>query len=324
MAAEGMKRAAKAVLATAAGWAASAPLRARGTVALMYHRVNAGPAHFPGMGAGAFRAQMAWVARHCTPVRAEEALDAARLASRIRPPVVITFDDGFRDYHDVAYPILREFSIPATVFLATDLVDRGGLLWTEALHWAATRGTRERVRLPWDPSREADLATPAGRARFLDEAKALLKGAADADRRRWAAELVDALGAPPPEAALGRQMLSWDEVRAASEGTTWGGHSHTHPILSRLGDEELEAEVRTCRDRIEAETGVAPRCFAYPNGRAEDFDERARDALRRHGFALAFSTRQGIIGPGDDPLALRRQHSGGETAADAAAIVARA
>ncbi|MCM2326646.1 MAG: polysaccharide deacetylase family protein [Lysobacter sp.] len=319
-----LKRAAKSALATRPGWIAAAPLRARGTVALMYHRIHAGEAHFPGMAADRFHLQMAWVAKHCTPVRPEEALDAARRASRIRPPVVVTFDDGFRDYHDVAYPILRDLRIPAAVFLATDFMDRGGLLWTEMLHWAGMRSPNASVRLPWDPAREAGLATGAQRVAFLAMARLHLKGAPDADRRRWVAELLDSLQAPPAEAELGRQMLSWDQVRAIREGTTFGGHSHTHPILSQLGPADLEREIRTCRERIEAETGEAPRCFAYPNGRAVDFDERAKDALRRHGFEVAFSTEEGIIEPGADPLALRRQHSGGATAADVAAIVARA
>jgi peptidoglycan/xylan/chitin deacetylase (PgdA/CDA1 family) len=319
-----LKRAIKASLASPLGWRLAAPLRRRGVVVLMYHRINAGGEHFPGMPLSRFRSQMTWIRDHCTPVRPEEVLDAARRSSRIRPPVVITFDDGYRDYHDAAYPVLRELRIPAAVFLATDFMDRGGLMWTEALHWAGCTSPKPSVRLPWHSGREMGLANDAARAAFIQEAKQHLKGVPDEERRRLLAELLESLGSPSAEDRLGRQMLTWDEVRATREGTCFGGHSHTHPILSQLEPTAMEREICTCRDRIEAQTGEAPRCFAYPNGRAVDFNELTRDLLRRHGFEIAFSTVEGINGPDADPLALRRQHSGGSTLGDLAAIVARA
>ena len=65
-------------------------------------------------------------------------------------------------------------------------------------------------------------------------------------------------------------------------------------------------ELATCRERISSATGAPPRFFAYPNGRERDFDERSRAALRRHGFAVAFSTEEGVNGPDTDWMAVRR------------------
>jgi peptidoglycan/xylan/chitin deacetylase (PgdA/CDA1 family) len=101
-------------------------------------------------------------------------------------------------------------------------------------------------------------------------------------------------------------MLSWDDVRAILDVTHIGAHSHTHPIMSMLTEEELDVEVATCREKIRSATGMTPRWFAYPNGRARDFDDRSRGALRRHGFDTAFSTVGGVAGAGVDWMALPR------------------
>lgn len=324
MALGAIKQGVKGILASRAGWRTAAPLRRPGAVVLMYHRINAGEAHFPGVPLERFRAQMAWLKANCDPVPAESVLEAARRAGRSRPPVVVTFDDGYRDYHDVAYPVLRELRIPAAVFLSTGFMDGGGLLWTDRLHWAGMRSPRASVRLPWDSGQRRDLGSRAAREAFVAEAKSHLKGVPDAARRAALDELLAELGAPDAEAEIGRQMLSWAEVRATREGTCFGGHSHTHPILSQLSAEDMEDEIRTCRDRIRDELGEAPRTFAYPNGRAADFNGLTRELLARHGFEFAFATIEGGVGAGADALALCRRHAGGTTLGDFACLVAGA
>lgn len=119
-------------------------------------------------------------------------------------------------------------------------------------------------------------------------------------------------------------MLSWDDVRASLEGTRFGGHSHTHPIMSQLKPADVDYEIKTCRDRIIAETGQTPVYFAYPNGRSIDFNEYTKSALKQHGFKMAFSTQEGIIDSDADPFALRRQPSGATTIGNFATLVAQA
>lgn len=87
-------------------------------------------------------------------------------------------------------------------------------------------------------------------------------------------QLFNILGVDPNSSNIQRQMLTWDEVRATMKLTYFGGHTHTHPILSQLDSQSAEDEIRTCRDRIYQETGITPRYFAYPNGRAIDFSPR--------------------------------------------------
>lgn len=317
-----IKQAVKTAFAMPWVWRAGAALRGAGVTVLMYHRITRQGDPFAGTDIHAFRAQMRWLRRHCRPIAADDFEAALAAPASGKPPVLVTFDDGYRDYHDHAYPVLQEFAVPALVFLATDFADRGGMIWTDALTWAVRRTDRTEVRAPWDAGRVHALSAPAERAVFAAASKHFLKSAADADRRAWLLALYAALGVDPEDGSAGRQMLAWDEVRATLGLTRYGGHTHTHPILARLAPEDQDREIRICRDRIADETGITPRWFAYPNGRPEDFDAHTRALLGVNGFDLGFSTVAGRHRPGMDLLAIRRQPTAAATLADFAWLVA--
>jgi peptidoglycan/xylan/chitin deacetylase (PgdA/CDA1 family) len=116
--------------------------------------------------------------------------------------------------------------------------------------------------------------------------------------------------------------MTWDEVRAAADFTCYGGHTHSHVIVSQLDSASLEQEIRTCRARILAETGTAPTTFAYPNGRAVDFNDAAKQLLRQHGFDTAFAAIEGLNDANTDWMEIRRI-PGGESVADLAWRVSR-
>jgi peptidoglycan/xylan/chitin deacetylase (PgdA/CDA1 family) len=298
-----LKRAVKRSLASSLGWRLAGPLlREPGVIVLMYHRVVGEDRTVRGTPLADFTAQMRWLRSRCDPIRPDELRDRARDGRKGRPAVLVTFDDGYRDYHDLAYPVLKALGIPATVFLATSFLDEGGVPWTDAVRWSIARSPRAELRLPWgdDPLR---LDGEAARDAAGERACSHLKGLPDAERRAAMGALLAGLGELPARA---RQMLTWDEVRRTMDLTTYGGHSHTHPILSRVPREVCGREIGTCRDRIAAETGRVPRFFAYPNGRPEDFDATTQELLREHGFELAFATTRGVAGPDSDWLAVRR------------------
>jgi peptidoglycan/xylan/chitin deacetylase (PgdA/CDA1 family) len=106
---------------------------------------------------------------------------------------------------------------------------------------------------------------------------------------------------------LGRRSfkhLTWDDVRAlASKGVSFGSHGATHRDLTRLRPDELALEIEGSRRRIHEETGIAPRCFSYPFGRANDTVKRA---VRDAGYEAAFSLYPPHANDTVDRFALRR------------------
>jgi peptidoglycan/xylan/chitin deacetylase (PgdA/CDA1 family) len=314
-----VKQTIKRSFASPLGWRILGPvLRRPGVIVLMYHRILGPDRSLVGLPVEEFADQMAWVRANCEPIHPDTLVERARHPTRMKPAVLITFDDGYRDYHDLAYPILKRLQIPAVVFLATSFLDDGGMIWTDTVQWAALSTKKDRVKLPWS-NETISMPDENARAALGGKARQHLKALPDVERRAAVDALLAELGNPPPRE---RQMLTWDEVRAAERFTIWGGHSHTHPILSKLDRAGADREIRTCRDRIVQETGRAPKYFAYPNGRPADYTRETQSILRDHGFEIAFSTTEGIAGADSDWMAVQRLPGEAAGVADFAWIAA--
>ncbi len=86
-------------------------------------------------------------------------------------------------------------------------------------------------------------------------------------------------------------------------GLDFGGHTHTHPILTRLPLQEASDEIEISVERLTAALGARPLSFAYPNGSPRDFTRDHEEAARKSGVAMAFS-----LEPGPTPLARVREN----------------
>lgn len=273
---------------------------------LEYHDVAADGTEREGViAAERFRRHLRWLKRHYRP--ATLASVGELLATRepwTEDRVVVTFDDGYAGNHAGAWPALRDESVPATIFLATDFLD-GSDLWFDTA-WRSLEAAR-RAGLP--------AATRRGLARTLGVAP-------DAIRLGQPARLIRRLKYSPPPVRLraveilgdadlprapAARPLAWDQVREMQAGDVeMGCHTASHPILSTLDRAEQSAEIRRARDRIAIETGTVPRSFAFPNGAAGDFDDATVELLRAAGFRRACTSIRGANRPGCDPLQLRR------------------
>ena len=107
--------------------------------------------------------------------------------------------------------------------------------------------------------------------------------------------LADDAGVDLPEAAPQKYApLCWDEVRACERlGMTFGPHTVTHPILSRVEKEQLEREVRGSWQRLQTETAKPVSVFCYPNGRSQDFGLREIEHIRAAGMGAAVTGEAG-------------------------------
>lgn len=112
---------------------------------------------------------------------------------------------------------------------------------------------------------------------------------------------------PSMDARLGRP-LTWAEVRsmAATGQCAIGSHTDTHPVLTRLADEELHRELRRSMETVTEHVGLAPVAFAYPYGSYGAFDRRTRAAIEEEGYRVACTTVWGRHGHREDPLTVKR------------------
>jgi peptidoglycan/xylan/chitin deacetylase (PgdA/CDA1 family) len=261
----------------------------------------------------AFRRVCGHLAAHYEVVSAEEAVVLAETEGRSagrRPRVVLTFDDGYASNLRLAWPILREFDLPATVFVTTSFVD-GELLWFQKLDLALARARGERLTLAIG---ERFFDWPLGSREERETALSQLLGALK--QLPWAAlqakveKIIGLLGVdvgkgwPEP-----LRPLSWEELRelAADGRIEIGGHTDRHPILGRCTDEEARAEILTGARKLRAGLGRPVRWFAYPNGGPGDFDAaKSAGWLKEAGFEGAFSMTNARVQTGMSRWALPR------------------
>ena len=271
-----------------------------------YHRVNDDrDPFFPAMPTATFERQMRFVTRH---YRVVSLADMLRHLESGSPETVIalTFDDGYRDNYLNALPIMQRYGVPATVFLTTGCLDSGERPWFEQLAAAVKSTAREYIDIEIDLPRRCWMRTPQERLHSSQMLFGLLRQTGEAERRQHLDALFKALSPPGLEAATD-VMLTWDQVRQMNQhGIDFGGHSVTHPLLSKVTADQLQWEVAESKRRIEAEIQKPVRYFAYPNGRVEDFGPSTKDAVRAAGYEAAMTTLWGLNYSTTDRLELRR------------------
>ncbi len=271
---------------------------------LLYHRVNdAADPIFDTVPVRSFDAQMALLVRHFNVLSLDDLLD--RRARNDVPPraVAITFDDGYEDNYANAFPILTRLGLPATVFLTSGTVGSKDLLWHDRLIDA--------FRLTALPALERDgktlpLRTPVERRAALYACLRTLRTLDPRRRDEEVARLTSRLEAPEPDERRWSK-LTWDQVREmAGGGISFGAHTVSHPILTRIPRDEAVREIAGSRDAIGLALRKPVTLFAYPNGGRADFDEEIKRAVRDAGFRCAVTAVSGANDAGTDPFELRR------------------
>ena len=257
----------------------------------------------------AFAAQMDFIQRRFNVVSGSDLVAWIQGQQSLPPyPALITFDDGYRDNYDHAWPVLQQRSMPAVIFLATDHIGQPSpFYWDLAAHCFYHTGQNE-----------ADLPLVGRQQRHDEEGWAVvmrnwLSGLKElADREKWAAvrQLPQALGVSLPEDAFAGLHLTWEHVRTmVAGGVEMGAHTQSHPILTRVPLEQARIEITDSKSRIETEIGRPITTFAYPNGLRADFGPAVQSLLAQIGFKVAFTLMPGPMRLAElrrEPMAVRR------------------
>ena len=260
-----------------------------------------------------FQEVCTYLAANYTVLPLSEIVDA-RMNGKSLPSqtVAITFDDGYDSNHLLAFPILKSLGLPATIFAAAGYLDQRITLWFHRVEmaFARTQAPHLEVDLPFGPV-HLPLSNRAERSRALGTVTAHLKSLSASKMLTRLAEVETALGVTvpsAPELPPALRPMSWDTARAmqASGLIEFGGHTDTHPILSRCTDDQQGVEIRQSRVRLTDELGSPPTVFAYTNGKTGDFTPASQRMLKEEGFLAAFTMQEAFILPCDDAMALPR------------------
>jgi peptidoglycan/xylan/chitin deacetylase (PgdA/CDA1 family) len=285
---------------------------------LMYHRVVAplkrdGTYIQPGMyvTSVSFTMQMRYLKKRYNVIPLAEMIGSLRNGCIIQSNTcVITFDDGWRDTYDHAFPILKKYDLPATVFIVSDYVGTDRWFWPDKLSYLLTKYlASEEHKKP--PSIIAQTLERSGILKMLSSAELSPGEKIDmviermkhlpAERNKVLFDLE--LFLYDTEEATDRQMLSWNEVdEMCRSKVTFGSHTKSHAILTEISKDEVAREVVESQVAIEEHLSTPCSTFCYPNG---DFNNEIQEIVRSH-YDCAVTTQKGTVKLGDDLSALKR------------------
>ena len=265
---------------------------------LMYHGITASPCQFPDwcmIDAQSFRKQIKYLNKHFDIVSLQDACNKLANGQLKKPTAVITFDDGYQNNFDYAFPILKEENAPAVIFLTTKFIDSDSSIWTGLLTNAFS--ITEENTLTWKNIKH-DISTLDKKQNCLAKLKTQLKNlplsAIENEVEIIISNLTKA-GIPRIEQSSPYRILDTGSIRNMAESglIEFAAHTHSHPILSQLTKEEQQREISQSIQRVAEISGKPCDYFAYPNGTINDYNDTTLSILENIAVKAALTTTTG-------------------------------
>lgn len=212
----------------------------------------------------------------------------------------LTFDDGHQSFYQVALPVLRERSIPASLFVSPSVIMRGDNYWFQELNHLRRHVGDESIRT----ALAEVFGIPVQRLSSYSVMSLFLCLQRD-DITRALSAIRTQHEVPSPEP----QNITCDQLQEIAQDSlvSIGAHSLEHPILANENDVRSAYEITMSISMLSGMLGRRVTSFAYPNGLPHlDFGPREQCTLRAAGIRMAFSTSPGFVSPSSDLLALPR------------------
>lgn len=269
----------------------------------MYHRIESRE-DGQGLSASQFRRHVAIIKDHFQPMTLSDLLSAKERGEVPPNAVVVTFDDGYADFAEAAFPILKEAEVPVTLFITTGFVNGDTWLWPDQIRYAIFNSQKHQLKFP-----ALDLTFDI-KSRPTEAWSAIADYCLTISNEKKLDLIVDIfkkLEVPFPVRIPDEYSpVSWLQVnKMIEEGLDIGSHSITHPVLTKLNAEQLFEELKNSKNTIQQQTGKSVDVFCYPNGTTDDFDVAVKSLLAEIGYKYAVCAFPGKV-PLNDTWCINR------------------
>ncbi len=229
--------------------------------------------------------------------------------------VAITFDDGYRDLHQYAWPILKRHEVPVTLYVASAFAEGTGVLWWEVTAQAVAQNSAVEVDMDGELHR-FDCSTPEAKDEAHEAIYHWVRSKPSEADQEAAIHAIATRNGIDTAAQCRRLCMGWEELAELARDplVTIGSHTVSHPFLSKCDRAAARAEMSDARAMIEQKLGVRPEHFAYPVGAPDAAGPREFTLAAELGYKTAVTTRPGVIFPdhADHLTALPRISVNGE------------
>ncbi|HEY8940787.1 MAG TPA: polysaccharide deacetylase family protein [Cellvibrio sp.] len=256
---------------------------------IMYHRVNDDPS-ISGLPSSEFEKQIAYIAKHFRVVPIETLIQEIK-EQRIRPyTIAITFDDGHSDFYEHAWPVLKKYKAPVSLYITTSFVNKELWLWPDLLKYVMLNCTKKQINI-----------FPMGELSFTQDS--FLKSwnilgdhcltLTSDSRNKFIAELAYLSNCElPPKPVTPFLPVTWDQLKEMiSDGLDIGSHTVSHPILSGLDTTTLRHELIDSANIIRQKLGYQAKGICYPNGRLIDINNNVIYQAEKCGYHYGLLAR---------------------------------
>jgi peptidoglycan/xylan/chitin deacetylase (PgdA/CDA1 family) len=257
---------------------------------LMYHRFGESDTWYK-VGMATFERQVQILRDHFRIVPLHLVVNC--LTNQLTIPhnvVVLTIDDGYEDCYKYAFPILKKYSAPATIYVTSGFVDRQTWLWPDKIDYVLQKTAFRDYTMRVDGEKVTlALANTEDRYRAWSMIGSLCWSLGESEKNRLIKKIADDLKVRLPlQPTAEYHPLSWDQINEMKKTSIEiGGHTHTHARLTALDHDNLIHEINDSKVRIESMTNDAVRSFAYPHGTRADYDENVKKLVRQAGYSSA-------------------------------------
>ena len=254
-----------------------------------------------------FEMHMRVLRQHFNPISLDE-FQAHLEQKAILPErsCLVTFDDGWLDNYEIAFPIIQKYKIPAVIFLPVNYISGDSMFWQEEIQMMLSRmlssdDEEQRAKLVKILESERTFREPTNAD--IRSYVVKLKSLSDTEINRVLGIIRNEFGSYDESPHYNR-YLTWDQVlEMQAAGITFASHALSHRKLCGLSDAQCRNELAASRAFLEERLGHPVRAIAYPNG---DYDERVIGEAKKTGYSMAFSTCCGFVQSSCNPLAIPR------------------
>lgn len=224
---------------------------------------------------------------------------------------IVTFDDGWADNYTHAFPILKRYGIPATIFLSTNMVGKRVWPWTDRISFYIHSAPLKEFIDIWEEVLQKSglehlkpFFTSQNKGAVREQVINNMKAMDNPEVLSIMDELDKVMANQNHELMKTRPWLTWDEVMEMREAEiSFGSHTHNHLILTRVPLCQARDEILTSQKTLSEKTGLPVTMFCYPNG--DSSDEIIR-IVADAGYKIAVTTKRGFINESSSLLALNR------------------
>ncbi len=261
-----------------------------------------------------FRRQLKYMKKHFDIVCFTRAIELLRNNCVRRPTIVLTFDDGYQNNYDIAFPILQEERVPATIFLATGYIDTSETIWTGYLHHAFAMTLK--TSLSWEGCRY-NLTKPDQKFKAVNTIKYLFKQMPYSQIIPNVHKVISELDVRLDQSfenGSPYRILNSDAIREMNISglVEFGAHTHLHPILKHLSHYQKEEEITKSINIVKKLIRKPCEIFSIPNGSIHDYDKETINILRKNGVTVCVTTIAGVNNGKTPIMELRRHIIGGK------------